>query len=75
MVDELEQGRSIVIHQRGGIGRSSMIAACTMIGSGVDVADALSRIKAAHGVRISDTEQQRRRVTAFDGDQVWHFVS
>lgn len=34
LVDELKQRRSIVIHCRAGIGRSSVIAACTMISMG-----------------------------------------
>jgi protein-tyrosine phosphatase len=65
LVDELEQGRSIVIHCRAGIGRSTMIAASTMISAGLDAADALSRIEAARGVRVPDTEAQRAWVLAF----------
>jgi protein-tyrosine phosphatase len=67
LVDDLEQGRSIVIHCRAGIGRSSTIAACTMICAGVTAADALSRIEAARGVRVPDIEEQREWVMAFGG--------
>lgn len=66
LVGELKQGRSIVIHCRAGIGRSSMIAACTMISAGLDAADALSRIELARGVRVPDTEAQRAWVMAFE---------
>jgi protein-tyrosine phosphatase len=59
-----------VIHCRAGIGRSSMIAACTMICADVSAADALSRIEAARGVRVPDTEEQRDWVMAFGGDQL-----
>jgi protein-tyrosine phosphatase len=65
LVDELEQGRSVVIHCRAGIGRSSVIAACTMISAGIDAADALARIEAARGVRVPDTEEQLMWVMAF----------
>jgi protein-tyrosine phosphatase len=68
LVGELEQGRSIVIHCRAGIGRSSTIAACTMICAGICAADALSRIEAARGVRVPDTEAQREWMMAFSGD-------
>jgi protein-tyrosine phosphatase len=68
LVDGLEQGRSIIIHCRAGIGRSSMIAACTMICAGFDAADALARIEAARGVRVPDTEAQRAWVMAFSGE-------
>jgi protein-tyrosine phosphatase len=69
LVDELEQGRSIVIHCRAGIGRSSMIAACAMISMGIEAADALARIEAARGVRVPDTEAQRDWVMAFGKEQ------
>jgi hypothetical protein len=45
-----------------------MIAACTMTCADVDAADALSRIEAARGVRVPDTEEQRRWVMAFSGE-------
>jgi protein-tyrosine phosphatase len=66
LVGELKQGRSVVIHCRAGIGRSSVIAACTMISAGLDAADALSRIELARGVRVPDTEAQRAWVMAFE---------
>ena len=69
LVGELKQGRSIAIHCRAGIGRSSVIAACTMISVGIEAADALARIEAARGARVPDTEAQRDWVVAFGKEQ------
>jgi protein-tyrosine phosphatase len=70
LATELSEGRAIVIHCRAGIGRSSMIAACTMICAGVGATDAFSRIEAARGVRVPDTDEQRDWVMAFADEQL-----
>jgi protein tyrosine phosphatase len=61
----IADGRAIAIHCRAGIGRSSIVAACAMICSGIEAGDALSRIKAARGVNVPDTEEQRDWIFAF----------
>jgi protein-tyrosine phosphatase len=61
----IADGRPIAIHCRAGIGRSSIVAACAMICSGIEASDALSRIKEARGVSVPDTEAQRDWVLAF----------
>ena len=61
----IAEGRSIVIHCRAGIGRSSMIAACALICSGVEPHDALTRIKNARGLTVPDTDEQRDWIMAF----------
>jgi protein-tyrosine phosphatase len=52
-------GKPVAIHCRAGIGRSSLMAATLLIGSGVPPAQALDAIAAARGVPIPDTEAQR----------------
>ena len=61
----LRAGRKNAIHCRAGIGRSSVIAACTLIGLGLQPEDALARIGRARGLRVPDTEAQRRWVLEF----------
>jgi protein-tyrosine phosphatase len=61
----IAQGRSIAIHCRAGIGRSSMIAACAMICSGIEADDALGLIKDARGLSVPDTDEQRDWIVAF----------
>jgi len=56
---EIANGRSVAIHCRAGIGRSSLLAACVLVCSGVDAHEALQLIKDARGVSVPDTEEQR----------------
>jgi len=58
-------GRSIAIHCRAGIGRSSLIAASVLICSGIEAGDALARIKEARGVSVPDTDEQRDWILSF----------
>lgn len=62
---DLQNGRSIAIHCRAGIGRSSVIAACAMICSGIEAEQALAQIRAARGLIVPDTDEQRDWVVAF----------
>ena len=55
----LTDGETVLIHCRAGIGRSALMAACTMIGLGIDGAEAFDRIAAARGVDVPDTDEQR----------------
>jgi protein-tyrosine phosphatase len=61
----IADGRSVAIHCRAGIGRSSMIAACALVCSGIEASDALSRIKTARGLTVPDTDEQRDWIMAF----------
>jgi len=62
---DIADGRSVAIHCRAGIGRSSLMAACVLICSGMDACEALQLIKDARGVPVPDTEEQRDWVLAF----------
>jgi protein-tyrosine phosphatase len=55
----LEQGRSVVVHCRQGIGRSSLIAAGLLVAAGADPNDAFDRVGAARGTSVPDTPEQR----------------
>lgn len=63
--DALLAGATVVIHCRMGIGRSSLIAASTLVLLGVHPDEAFARLSAARGLAVPDTEEQRRWVTAF----------
>jgi protein-tyrosine phosphatase len=65
IADGIAGGRSIAVHCRAGIGRSSVIAACAMICSGIEANEALALIRAARGVIVPDTEEQRDWIIAF----------
>lgn len=61
----IAEGRSIAVHCRAGIGRSSTIAACALICLGIDAGEALALIKDARGLTVPDTEEQRDWIMAF----------
>jgi protein-tyrosine phosphatase len=65
LATELRDGRSVAIHCRAGIGRSSLIAACAIICSGIEAEEALALISAARGLTVPDTDEQRDWVLAF----------
>jgi protein-tyrosine phosphatase len=62
---DIRDGRSIAIHCRAGIGRSSLLAACVLVRLGIEAEDALARIKEARGVPVPDTDEQRNWILAF----------
>lgn len=62
---ELGVGKAIAIHCRAGIGRSSLLAACTMAIAGIPVERAFSSISEARGCEIPDTQAQREWVMRF----------
>jgi protein-tyrosine phosphatase len=67
---ELALGRKIAIHCRQGVGRSSLLAACVLAASGVDLASAWERIAAARGCAVPDTSEQREWVVRFARDML-----
>lgn len=63
----IADGRSIAIHCRAGIGRSSVIAACALICAGFGAEDAVALIRQARGLSVPDTEEQLDWIKAFGG--------
>lgn len=58
-------GRSVVIHCRMGIGRSSLIAASVLGVLGVEPNEALAQLAEARGLAVPDTDAQRQWVMNF----------
>lgn len=63
--DALAADKSVAIHCRAGIGRSSLIAACVLAHNGYDVRSAFDTIAKARGMDVPDTETQRNWVSIF----------
>jgi ADP-ribosyl-[dinitrogen reductase] hydrolase len=55
----LDAGENILIHCRGGVGRSGMVAARLLIEFGVDAETAIARVRAARLGAIETWEQER----------------
>ena len=63
--DGLERGDSVVITCMGGLGRSGMIAACTLVDAGLSPEDAIATVRAARGPRALETSGQEQLVSRF----------
>ena len=61
----LEAGKSVAVHCRQGIGRSSLIAALLLISAGIDPEAALVQISQARGCAVPDTLEQRNWIKSF----------
>lgn len=58
LADRLRTGERIGLHCRGCVGRSTVVAACTLIKMGWKANEALRAIEAARGCTVPDTEEQ-----------------
>jgi protein-tyrosine phosphatase len=63
----LADGKSVAVHCRAGIGRSSLVAACALACAGIAPQIALDKIAKARGVPVPDTDAQRDWIAAFRG--------
>lgn len=61
----LDEGHGIVIHCRGGIGRSGLLAASLLVSSGVEPEAAIRRASDARGFSVPETVQQVQWVRDF----------
>jgi protein-tyrosine phosphatase len=62
VVDYLRNGKSVAVHCRAGIGRSSMIVASVLIRNGLSSESAFSAIEESRGCSVPDTPEQRQWV-------------
>jgi len=65
LADRIASGKSVAIHCRAGIGRSTTLAACVLILLGVNGEVALDMIAAARGLEVPETEAQRQWILGF----------
>jgi protein-tyrosine phosphatase len=65
VTEYLREGKAVVIHCWGGVGRSSVIAACVLIRYGLSVDDAFRRIEESRGRQVPDTAEQRQWVERY----------
>jgi protein tyrosine/serine phosphatase len=61
----LDCGKTVGIHCRAGIGRSSLVAACLLVSGGQGVEASFEQIQKARGVPVPDTVNQRAWVADF----------
>lgn len=61
----LDEGKTIGVHCRQGVGRSALIAACVLVAYGEEPSSAFARISAARASTVPDTSEQEQWVTDF----------
>jgi protein-tyrosine phosphatase len=64
--DGIARAQAVMLHCRGGVGRSSLLAACILVVSGHATERAFEMIAAARGVGVPETPAQRDWVAAFE---------
>lgn len=57
--DHLRQGRNVVVHCHGGLGRSGLVAASVLTRFGASADEAIARVRAARPGAIETAEQER----------------
>ena len=58
----VRQGRSVAVHCRVGIGRSSVLAASVLVRLGWNANKAFQAVESARGCQVPDTPEQRKWV-------------
>lgn len=59
IVRALEAGRIVVVHCRGGLGRSGLVAACCLVACGAESDTAIARVREARPGAVETSEQER----------------
>jgi predicted protein tyrosine phosphatase len=65
---DLEAGKTVAVHCRQGIGRSSLIAAGLLVTAGIDPGTTFSTIGSARGLPVPETPEQRLWVERLSAD-------
>jgi protein-tyrosine phosphatase len=65
IIDALERGKSVAVHCRQDIGRSSVMVAAVLVAAGETPDNALRAIRESRGLEVPETEEQRRWLTDF----------
>jgi len=62
---QLEDAKTVAIHCRSGIGRSSLLAAAILVAAGSGVDAAFEQLEEARGLSVPDTPEQKDWVAGF----------
>ena len=65
LAELVKAGKGVAIHCFGGIGRSSLIAACVLVTLGIDPRAVFQLIRRSRGCEVPDTPEQREWFYSF----------
>ena len=63
--EQLQRGKTVGVHCRQSIGRSSLLAACLLARSSDEVDECFKKIELARGTFVPDTQEQKAWVRSF----------
>jgi hypothetical protein len=69
LAKKIDEGESVAIHCRAGIGRSALIAACVLVCAGIEAGKTFELVAAARRLKVPDTDDQIRWLHDFAGAQ------
>ena len=55
---DLQDGKHVLVHCRGGVGRTGLICSCVMVTTGLNVPDAISIVSDKRGAQVPETPAQ-----------------
>lgn len=58
ILSDLKAGKQLLVHCRGGIGRTGLICCCVMVTTGVSVPDAIRIVTEQRGEQVPETPEQ-----------------
>ncbi len=58
ILKDLENGKHLLVHCRGGVGRTGLICCCAMVTTGLNVPDAISLVTEKRGTQVPETPAQ-----------------
>jgi len=62
---DLKAGKKLLVHCRGGIGRTGLICCCVMVSTGINVPDAISKVTEQRGEQVPETPEQIDMIIRF----------
>lgn len=64
--EEMRAGRKVIIHCRGGIGRSSLVAGALLVRQGYSLGNALMELQNCRGCKVPETPGQEAWLKGFE---------
>lgn len=65
LTDELKSGKHIVVHCRGGIGRTGLICCCILVATGLNAQSAMELVSQQRGCKVPETAAQTGMIEQF----------
>lgn len=57
-LNDLHEGKNLLVHCKGGIGRTGLICCCLMLSTGISVPEAISVVTKQRGEQVPETPEQ-----------------